>query len=99
MKNFESAVFFGKGGIGKSTIASNFSALLGAAGRKVLHVGCDPKLDSTLSLAGRHIGPFGDSGGPEAGARLREFIQPAAVPGVHCVEAGGPRAGLGCAGA
>ncbi len=95
----ENLVFFGKGGIGKSTIASNISALLGASGRKVLHVGCDPKMDSTLSLAGRHIQPFGGASGPDAEARLRGFIQPAQVKGVYCVEAGGPLAGLGCAGA
>ncbi|HCC47501.1 MAG TPA: hypothetical protein DEQ38_05205 [Elusimicrobia bacterium] len=95
----ESVVFFGKGGIGKSTVASNFSALLGAAGGRVLHVGCDPKMDSTLALAGRHIPPFSGSPGPDAETRLRGFIQPGAVKGVSCVEAGGPQAGLGCAGA
>jgi nitrogenase subunit NifH len=99
MSRIETAVFFGKGGIGKSTIASNVSALLAAAGLKVLHIGCDPKLDSTLSLAGRHIPPFNGSSGPDAEERLRGFIQPAAVKGVHCVEAGGPQAGVGCAGA
>lgn len=99
MSRLETAVFFGKGGIGKSTVASNVSALLGAAGRKVLHIGCDPKLDSTLALAGRHIPPFNGSPGPDAEQRLRGFIQPAAVKGVSCVEAGGPQAGVGCAGA
>ena len=39
--------FYGKGGIGKSTIASNVSALLAMQGKKVLHIGCDPKADST----------------------------------------------------
>ena len=99
MKNVESVVFFGKGGIGKSTLASNVSSILAAGGGKVLHIGCDPKMDSTLALAGRHIPPFSGSPGPDAEARLRGFIQPAAVKGVYCVEAGGPQAGVGCAGA
>ncbi|HOI43926.1 MAG TPA: AAA family ATPase, partial [Elusimicrobiales bacterium] len=94
----ESIVFFGKGGIGKSTLASNVSALLAAGGGSVLHIGCDPKMDSTLSLMGRHIQPFSDSPGPDPETRLREFIFDAPVKGVRCIEVGGPRPGLGCAG-
>ena len=43
-------VVFGKGGIGKSTISSNLSSIYAIQGLKVLHVGCDPKHDSTLGL-------------------------------------------------
>ncbi|MDT8285601.1 MAG: AAA family ATPase [Elusimicrobiales bacterium] len=93
----ESIVFFGKGGIGKSTIAANFSVLLAAAGRKVLHVGCDPKRDSTLSLAGRRIKPFSDGG--FAGAAALDGAVHKGVKGIDCIEAGGPQAGVGCAGA
>jgi len=56
-------------------------------------------MDSTLALAGGRIPPFNGAHGPDAGEHLRGFIRPAAVRGVHCVEAGGPQAGLGCAGA
>ncbi|MEI7529611.1 MAG: nitrogenase component 1 [Elusimicrobiota bacterium] len=94
----ESIVFFGKGGIGKSTLASNVSAVLAAGGGRVLHIGCDPKMDSTLSLMGRHIQPFSGSPGPDSEARLRGFISAAPVRGVHCIEAGGPQPGVGCAG-
>ena len=41
--------FYGKGGIGKSTISANVSALLAKRGNRVLHIGCDPKADSTRS--------------------------------------------------
>ena len=47
--------FYGKGGIGKSTIASNISALLAMQGKKVLHIGCDPKADSTRLLCKKRI--------------------------------------------
>jgi len=95
----ESLVFFGKGGIGKSTIASNLSVLYALAGRKVLHVGCDPKHDSTLALA--------------AGGSVRTFIERVVSEGkpggwrhlivrgrfgIDLVEAGGPEPGVGCAG-
>jgi len=36
---------YGKGGIGKSTIAANTAAALAREGRRVLQVGCDPKHD------------------------------------------------------
>lgn len=95
----ERLVFFGKGGIGKSTIASNLSALYGLSGRKVLHVGCDPKHDSTLALADDgYVRTFMESfaageAGPDRGA--------AAIRGrfgIDLVEAGGPEPGVGCAG-
>ncbi len=45
---------YGKGGIGKSMVSSHISYALAKKGLKVLHVGCDPKHDSTrLLLKGR----------------------------------------------
>ena len=42
---------YGKGGIGKSMIASHISfALANNRGLRVMHVGCDPKHDSTRLL-------------------------------------------------
>ena len=93
----ESIVFFGKGGIGKSTIAANISVLFAARGKKVLHVGCDPKMDSTLSLMGRRIRPFNDQGGSDGEALRRSLHR--SIKGIDCIEAGGPQAGVGCAGA
>ena len=42
--------FYGKGGIGKSTTASNVSAALSLMGKRVCQIGCDPKADSTMQL-------------------------------------------------
>jgi len=41
---------YGKGGIGKSMVSSHISFGLGNMGLKVMHVGCDPKHDSTRLL-------------------------------------------------
>ena len=41
---------YGKGGIGKSVIATGLSASFALKGLKVLHVGCDPKSDSAIRL-------------------------------------------------
>ncbi|MCA9573069.1 MAG: AAA family ATPase, partial [Myxococcales bacterium] len=43
--------FYGKGGIGKSTIATGVSLYLAREmDKRVLHVGCDPKADSSMVL-------------------------------------------------
>lgn len=91
----ESIAIFGKGGGGKSTIASNLSFLYAQQGLRVLHVGCDPKRDSTLRLLGGRAKTtmieqaFGLDGA-KAISRSKH--------GIDCVEAGGPDPGVGCAG-
>jgi nitrogenase iron protein len=91
---------YGKGGIGKSTIAANISAVLGRQGRKVLQVGCDPKHDSTrLLLGGRRITTVLEylrDHSPDQ-CRLSGIVHEG-VFAVHCIEAGGPEPGVGCAG-
>lgn len=44
--------FYGKGGIGKSTISTNVAAAMAERGLKVMVVGCDPKTDCTRNLRG-----------------------------------------------
>ena len=89
--------FYGKGGIGKSTIASNVSALLAMQGKKVLHIGCDPKADSTRLLCKERIKTvlevLEEKNYPE-----RDDLVYRSESGVWCVESGGPEAGNGCAG-
>ena len=91
---------YGKGGIGKSTIAANVSAALALRGRHVLQVGCDPKHDSTrLLLEGRSIETILDYIRDTAPDRYRiEEIIHTGEFGVDCAEAGGPEPGIGCAG-
>ena len=53
--------FYGKGGIGKSTLTSSISAAIAGMGRRVMQIGCDPKADSTLNLrAGQPLQPVMD---------------------------------------
>lgn len=87
---------YGKGGIGKSTIASNITASLSEKGYKVMQLGCDPKADSTELL---HKGKKA----PTILDAIKENIpvSDAIVRGYKdclCAECGGPRPGTGCAG-
>ena len=52
MTKTRNIAIYGKGGIGKSTTASNISAALSEQGYNVMQIGCDPKSDSTNSLRG-----------------------------------------------
>jgi len=91
--------FFGKGGSGKSTLSSNLSAIYARSGLSVLHVGCDPKRDSTVLLVERPkartiLTPRGEYLGI---APASEFLMRSRL-GLDCIEAGGPEPGVGCAG-
>jgi len=92
--------FYGKGGIGKSTTASNLSLAFREMGLNVLQVGCDPKEDSTLLLRnGKTLPSVLDVlkvKDPDA-ITLDELVIKG-VGGVMLAEAGGPPPGLGCAG-
>ena len=92
--------FYGKGGIGKSTISTSVSLTLARMGKRVLHVGCDPKHDSSLVLVKDPARfktvidqVFGDADDLE-----REDLIMEGIEGIQCVEAGGPEAGQGCGG-
>jgi nitrogenase iron protein NifH len=96
---------YGKGGIGKSTIASNLCMALREQGLKVMQVGCDPKRDSTRSLSQGQLIPTVLETyrehlrmGRDAYAIALEDIVFKGRQGVYCVESGGPEPGIGCAG-
>lgn len=92
-------VIYGKGGIGKSTIAANLSVSFANSGRRVLHIGCDPKRDSCRLLTdGKRIPTVLEK---ELSPNLHS--PPAKVifgtrHGVDCMESGGPPPGVGCGG-
>ncbi len=88
---------YGKGGIGKSTTVGNVSVAMANSGLRVMQIGCDPKADSTRAVAGRRI--------PTVLETIRDNPDPVLEDlvfegdgGVLCVECGGPRPGVGCAG-
>ena len=91
---------YGKGGIGKSTIAANLSAAMSQAGARVLQIGCDPKQDSTrLLLSGHRITTVLEYlKTTQPLQRKLEDIVATGYGDVACVEAGGPEPGVGCAG-
>lgn len=96
---------YGKGGIGKSTIAINLCMAIREQGLKVMQVGCDPKRDSTRSLTqGRLIPTVLETyrehlrkGQDEYAISLEDIVFEGAQ-GIYCVESGGPEPGIGCAG-
>jgi nitrogenase iron protein NifH len=99
---------YGKGGIGKSMVSSHISFALATKGLKVLHMGCDPKHDSTrLLLRGKMPKTILDT------LRKKDFkVQSVSIDEVvfksplniecngeiYCAESGGPEPGLGCGG-
>ena len=52
MKEPKRIAIYGKGGIGKSSTASNIAAACADEGHRVMIIGCDPKSDSSITLLG-----------------------------------------------
>lgn len=90
---------YGKGGIGKSTIASSLSAAAAELGYRVMQIGCDPKADSSMNLLGQQeIETVMDFLRNHTETPTMEDITRIGYKNVLCVEAGGPVPGVGCAG-
>ncbi|OUJ19494.1 Nitrogenase subunit NifH, ATPase [Methanonatronarchaeum thermophilum] len=89
---------YGKGGIGKSTIASNVAAATSKNGYTATIIGCDPKGDSTTSLMGGERIPSVLSYLKKGETIEEEDVVHRGFNGVNCVEVGGPEPGIGCAG-
>lgn len=89
---------YGKGGIGKSSTASNVAAAMGDMGKKVMLIGCDPKSDSSITLLnGKRIPTIMDTM-RKKGEITEEDVVFEGFKGVKCAEVGGPEPGVGCAG-
>jgi len=98
MKKQKIIAIYGKGGIGKSSTASNMAAACAEIGYKVMIIGCDPKSDSSITLlGGRRIPTILDLLREGLDVREEDVVFEG-YAGVKCVEAGGPEPGIGCAG-
>lgn len=101
MSKLRQIALYGKGGIGKSTIASNLSIAFSELGETVFQVGCSPKIDSTALLNhGRPVYPtvleylVAHSASPDYS---QDFIK-TGYRGIYLAETGGPEPAEGCAG-
>ena len=92
---------YGKGGIGKSTISSTLSAAMAKENLKVIQIGCDPKKDSTIRLTnGIRIPDVITTSISKRNAKeieIHDIIKKGFLD-IDCVECGGPKPGVGCAG-
>lgn len=99
---------YGKGGIGKSMVSAHISFALATKGLKVLHVGCDPKHDSTrLLLRGKMpktiLTTLRENDFKAQSVSMNEVVFESALNTecsgrIYCAESGGPDPGLGCGG-
>lgn len=91
---------YGKGGIGKSTLSANISAALSLNNKRILQIGCDPKHDSTkLLMRGFSIPTVLDYIKTKSPLEYRKSdILFEGFGKIGCIEAGGPKPGVGCAG-
>lgn len=93
-------VIYGKGGIGKSMIASNLSMIYAQQNLRVLQIGCDPKHDSTIRFSkGKEMPTFMDMASKKDPENLtKSDIVTEGIKSIDCLECGGPKPGVGCAG-
>ncbi|TDA69531.1 MAG: hypothetical protein D9V47_05330 [Clostridia bacterium] len=101
MGDVKQIAIYGKGGVGKSTVAANLSVALQRKGRKVLQVGCSPKIDSTAYLIGGEISERPVLQQVRQNGKNKDVVMNClykGVEGIYAMEAGGPVPGEGCAG-
>jgi len=99
---------YGKGGIGKSMTSSHITYALAEKGLRVMHVGCDPKHDSTRLLLDGRMTPAILDILKKKDFKLDEIqlddvvfestSNPLLKGKIFCAESGGPDPGAGCSG-
>ncbi len=96
----ERIAIYGKGGVGKSVVATALSAHYALRGRNVLHIGCDPKHDSAIRLTSgdEPIVTVLEALADNPNISSTEAILHPGRHGIRCCEAGGPEPGVGCGG-
>ncbi len=92
-------VFYGKGGIGKTTVGANLAAALAGMGEGVLLIGCSPKASLFSSWHLKDRTPILDLD-RQVGISEENFCNAVwtTPEGVILTETGGPEPGVGCAG-
>lgn len=91
-------VFYGKGGVGKSTVTAHVAVALRRAGLRVLLVGCDPKQDSSARFRTElRVESLVDRLSARRSIGFDDLLARTEA-GVDLLETGGPEPGTGCAG-
>ena len=90
---------YGKGGIGKSTISANLTAALAVCNSKVLQIDVIPLTTQPVfyTMGKNHNYPRLSSKHSKMNKNLADVLIPGFLD-TGCIEAGGPRPGMGCAG-
>jgi nitrogenase iron protein NifH len=101
MAQVRQIALYGKGGCGKSTVASNLAVCFQEMGKKVMQMGLSPKTDSTVFLLEgkpqtQNILEYARTVGVDAANIYDVIVQ--GTQGIWCAEAGGPAPAEGCAG-
>jgi nitrogenase iron protein NifH len=98
---------YGKGSIGKSTVASHLAYSIASRGKRVLQVGCDPQSDGTQNLTKGHVKPIltvlAEKDFDYEEIAIDEIVHESRLQfhsggSIYCAEAGGPDPGVGCGG-
>ena len=96
----DNIAIYGKGGVGKSTLATAVAASCASRGIRTLLLGCSPKTDSTYFLLSKMCEPTLLEEIRKKGVSLSvvEGCIQEGFNNVLCAETGGPEPASGCAG-